>query len=1254
MLTGSWMRCLLLVLGPAAWLVPAHLGMRASGLALSPADLALLGLVVWAALALPMPRTAGLAAIASALVVATLLGVGAVLVPPVHGLTASYWAHPAPEGQPERSLDFPMLRGATRVQSGLDLRGEAFRVDFINDASRFNFGPDVQPGRDALPFALQLDGWLMVPSDGARTIALQANGQASVAIDERQIVTTNARFGGLTEASGVELTRGMHRLRVTYGRPAATVPRLMVSWDRTPGAGVAPIDPGDLRMSASEMSDTVRNALGAAARALQVVTVGAWVAIGVRAAARTRIAVRPLLGLVPLAFLAHGLVAQAPLFDRTTVLSGLDDWLIYESSARDIVLHGLLMDGGQGHAAPFYGQPLYPYVLALAHWLTGESLFGPLVLQFAALGVLLVGTFVLAARAFGHRLDGLVALAALWLFIEVQPEYFKVARQLFNENLYMPLVVASLVVVVGFARRPRAPALWRCLLAGVLLGLTAISRSQFLLFVPLGALILLIAWRAQRLRAVLAVAAILAGVALAIAPVTARNLVVSGQLVLISSSGGASLLEFHRPPAGLIDPASLASDPLFNALHLDTQTRTVLAFARKDPGGYFATLQPLGAHTVGLIGRNDPGVYWPLFTACVLYVLSFGVRATRRLHVWPIHAFVATHLLVLMLFEADTYGYRLVMPMYAPLIAVAAQVPLALVRSLIGRVRRARSEGQPSADPPMRFAVAGWAVVCVLAGVLQARSVVETWSQREPLLHGLGGPAAHAAQTADASGAEQIFVASVDGTPRRFGAGSLTGLRYPAFRWFDPSRSVPLPDAPMRAVYMLSELAGQNVPGDLTGCLGPTDAASEVVVDGDQARLRCAADVQALEPAVTFDGLAHVDAIAIPPSVEAGRPLETRLLWHPLVARPEPHQFSLQLDDPDSGDDTQSGNGTLDVYPAAEWMPGETILSRIPVATDPTAIPGRDRLTIGLAPTRAGAPAATAHWNGATTTRVPIAQVAVQAGSLLPDGGLPAGVQPVEGAPLVSGGLELLGVRTLPEQASIGGPLKVGLVWRVANDQPTGGQLSLRLIDEGGSVVQEAPMPSVGARIAQQPLRSGNVVRDDRTIAISARAPTGRVWLEVATGSGSTRVGSLTLTGRGHTLDTATPALATFGQAIDVLASSVEPAHVKAGGKVTVKVRWRAAAEMQQAYKVFVHVLSADGSSVVAQRDAEPQDGRAPTTAWVAGEVIEDEYAIALPASLAAGQYPIEIGVYDPRGGARLSLANGDNRLILPTTLASP
>ena len=80
--------------------------------------------------------------------------------PPL-GLKATYWARATPEGPAERSTDFPWLADATRIDTQLDLRGEAFPVHFFNDAARFNFGSEVQPGRDQLPFVVRWQGWLL-------------------------------------------------------------------------------------------------------------------------------------------------------------------------------------------------------------------------------------------------------------------------------------------------------------------------------------------------------------------------------------------------------------------------------------------------------------------------------------------------------------------------------------------------------------------------------------------------------------------------------------------------------------------------------------------------------------------------------------------------------------------------------------------------------------------------------------------------------------------------------------------------------------------------------------------------------------------------------------------------------------------------------------------------------------------------------------------------------------------------------------
>src|SRR5207244_13399490 len=161
----------------------------------------------------------------------------------------------------------------------------------------------------------------------------------------------------------------------------------------------------------------------------------------------------------------------------------------------------------------------------------------------------------------------------------------------------------------------------------------------------------------------------------------------------------------------------------------------------------------------------------------------------------------------------------------------------------------------------------------------------------------------------------------------------------------------------------------------------------------------------------------------------AGEIRDARLVWQPLVAHAEPQQISLELDDPTAADGTLWGNGTLELYPSREWQPGEALLSRLPVATDSTAIPQQYRLTLGLVATRPNAPPALATWRGESTARVPVASVTLTPGAAGAPHPLPPDMQPVKGPPLIGGGLELIAARPLPSEAAIGSRLRIGLLW---------------------------------------------------------------------------------------------------------------------------------------------------------------------------------------------------------------------------------
>ncbi len=87
-----------------------------------------------------------------------------------------------------------------------------------------------------------------------------------------------------------------------------------------------------------------------------------------------------------------------------------------------------------------------------------------------------------------------------------------------------------------------------------------------------------------------------------------------------------------------------------------------------------------------------------------------------------------------------------------------------------------------------------------------------------------------------------------------------------------------------------------------------------------------------------------------------------------------------------------------------------------------------------------------------------------------------------------------------------------------------------------------------------------------------------------------------------------------------------------AGASVPVTLRWRCTAPIDRSYQVFIHILTEDMGTAVAQQDIIPLNGLRPTTGWTPGEVINDPHQVDLPAGTPPGTYQIRVGLYDDAG----------------------
>ena len=58
------------------------------------------------------------------------------------------------------------------------------------------------------------------------------------------------------------------------------------------------------------------------------------------------------------------------------------------------------------------------------------------------------------------------------------------------------------------------------------------------------------------------------------------------------------------------------------------------------------------------------------------------------------------------------------------------------------------------------------------------------------------------------------------------------------------------------------------------------------------------------------------------------------------------------------------------------------------------------------------------------------------------------------------------------------------------------------------------------------------------------------------------------------------------------------------------------------------------------QQDRLPDRGRAPTSGWVKGQIVIDEYILPVDEDAPPGTYLIEVGMYDARNMVRLPVVD--------------
>jgi 4-amino-4-deoxy-L-arabinose transferase-like glycosyltransferase len=239
----------------------------------------------------------------------------------------------------------------------------------------------------------------------------------------------------------------------------------------------------------------------------------------------------------------------------------------YDRYAVSLVQHGTFPVSQLAPGPTAFRAPLFPLALAASYQLTGVQsasdrwLAGRLL--EAALGAVAVALICLIALRLWGRPTALVAGAIAAIY----PPLVLVGSSLMSESLYIPLGLAA--VLAALHARDSRPQLWWAVLAGILVGLAALTRAtELALLLPVVVLVWSRRpWRA--LRAVRAPVVVLAATLLTLVPWMVRNLDVMHTFVPITDeSGYATLGTYNTYAAHRSDYPALWLPPIQEAAKL--------------------------------------------------------------------------------------------------------------------------------------------------------------------------------------------------------------------------------------------------------------------------------------------------------------------------------------------------------------------------------------------------------------------------------------------------------------------------------------------------------------------------------------------------------------------------------------------------------------------------------------------------------------------------------------------------------------
>ena len=544
-----------------------------------------------------------------------------------------------------------------RIDREIAFDGRLWGLHFINSDIAID-QPTDGPRDIALPLRVRWLGYARTPTaDGIRG-SINANGKVTLQIDESAPLSfVNPRDVAVHTA----VPAGEHRVIVDYEKPPMVVPNIVLA-----GAPlVFPVPTTPQQIASAEWRRWTASGLGWIALLVAIIAfTSAYAPVSQLVLFSLWLAPKKLGALAFFVYFAiSGALHAIPQGSMTFPLTHGDDTLGYEAMARQVVFNGLLMTNDEGIGKTYHASPLYPYGVALAHLIFGEKFASVITFNYICLGLVGLAVYFILKR---YLTSGAFLFALVLCGLMLRFYYLTYADTSFSDNLYFPVVFATIAVAVAAVEQRRGWLMW---IAGILTALGAATRPSFVFFAPVFVLALFFDFQAGALaRRIREIAIFSTGFLCGVAPFTIRNWIVAHKFVLLVSSF-IMLPYFLYMPDAPIPVITFSENSLvgsvgdFIRIWAERPRETAWVEVQKILFT-FGFLQFGPAQTIPM---PKALVVWPVLFALALW-LGRIPRAPRQV----LLVFLVSHVIAMVIGAPWTYGYKTVLPFHLAMLIGAS------------------------------------------------------------------------------------------------------------------------------------------------------------------------------------------------------------------------------------------------------------------------------------------------------------------------------------------------------------------------------------------------------------------------------------------------------------------------------------------------------------------------------------------------------------------------------------------------------